>query len=73
VRNGGVPPTEPKARTGEFTPEGITCWAREKRSADDAADAEDAGVDAGDAEDAGVDAGDAEDAGVMGTPEQIGA
>src|SRR4051794_15292090 len=28
----GVPPTEPKARTGEFTPPGITRCARSKRS-----------------------------------------
>ena len=26
----GVPPTPLNARTGEFTPPGITCWAREK-------------------------------------------
>src|SRR5690625_2579686 len=32
VMNGGVPPTLPKARTGEFTPEGVTCWARVNRS-----------------------------------------
>src|SRR3954452_11046564 len=25
---GGSPPTEPKARTGEFTPPGMTCSAR---------------------------------------------
>src|SRR5579872_546022 len=28
TRNGGSPPTDPKARTGEFTPPGITCSAR---------------------------------------------
>jgi hypothetical protein len=27
----GVPPTERKARTGEFTPPGVVCWARAKR------------------------------------------
>ena len=25
--NGATPPTEPKARTGEFTPPGVTCTA----------------------------------------------
>ena len=30
----GVPPTERKARTGEFTPPGIIFWARAKRSSE---------------------------------------
>ena len=30
----GVPPTERKARTGEFTPPGIICWARAKSSSE---------------------------------------
>jgi hypothetical protein len=29
--NRGVPPTEAKERTGEFTPPGIDCWARWNR------------------------------------------
>src|SRR5713226_4264273 len=28
TKNGGSPPTEPKARTGELTPPGIICSAR---------------------------------------------
>src|ERR1700733_15146496 len=30
----GVPPTPRKARTGEFTPPGITFWARANRASD---------------------------------------
>ena len=30
----GVPPTALKARTGEFTPPGVTAWARSNQSAD---------------------------------------
>src|ERR671913_554020 len=30
----GVPPTERKARTGKFTPPGITNWARAKAAAE---------------------------------------
>src|SRR4051812_24579382 len=33
--NGGVPPTEPKARTGEFTPPGIRARARWKSSSEE--------------------------------------
>src|SRR6476619_2527404 len=32
--NRGVPPTARKARTGEFTPPGITVWARANASTD---------------------------------------
>ena len=32
--NRGVPPTALKARTGEFTPPGVTRWARSNQSAD---------------------------------------
>src|SRR4051794_40759754 len=32
--NLGVPPTALNARTGEFTPPGVTAWARSKRAAD---------------------------------------
>src|SRR6202522_4092889 len=32
--NGGVPPTPRKARTGEFTPPGISFWAQANSSAD---------------------------------------
>ena len=32
--NRGVPPTARKARTGEFTPPGMTCWARSNNAAD---------------------------------------
>ncbi len=32
--NRGVPPTARNARTGEFTPPGITCCARSNSSAD---------------------------------------
>ena len=31
--NRGVPPTEPKARTGESTPPGMTAWAAAKAAA----------------------------------------
>src|SRR5579862_2521374 len=31
---GGFPPTPRKARTGELTPPGITCWARRKMASD---------------------------------------
>jgi hypothetical protein len=34
--NRGVPPTALKARTGEFTPPGVTAWARANRAADSA-------------------------------------
>ena len=30
----GVPPTARKARTGEFTPPGMTRWARSNRAAE---------------------------------------
>jgi len=33
--NTGVPPTDPKARTGEFTPPGKTAQARSYQLADD--------------------------------------
>src|SRR3984957_11343704 len=32
--NGGVPPTPRKARTGEFTPPGISFWAQANSSSD---------------------------------------
>src|SRR6185503_4926900 len=32
VKKRGVPPTARKARTGEFTPPGVTFWARSKSS-----------------------------------------
>src|SRR5579875_65560 len=32
--NRGVPPTARNARTGEFTPPGITAWARSNRAAE---------------------------------------
>ena len=32
--NRGVPPTARKARTGLFTPPGVSFWPRAKRSAD---------------------------------------
>src|SRR5437762_9041792 len=32
--NGGVPPTAPKARTGEFTPPGMISFARWKSASD---------------------------------------
>jgi hypothetical protein len=31
ARKRGVPPTDPYARTGEFTPPGMTFWARSLR------------------------------------------
>src|SRR6186713_975866 len=33
VKN-GAPPTERKARTGELTPPGMSCWARAKRDSE---------------------------------------
>jgi hypothetical protein len=38
--NRGVPPTALKARTGEFTPPGVTAWARANRAADSAVGSE---------------------------------
>jgi hypothetical protein len=32
--NRGIPPTPRNARTGEFTPPGITAWARANQAAD---------------------------------------
>ena len=32
IMNRGVPPTARNARTGEFTPPGVTAWARSNRA-----------------------------------------